>query len=311
MTFSTMHPLFSLLPPLLRAQLCILPLEVQSSLCEIRLRGGAPIFLKTAKACGFLKEGALAPSPKDAFVVSPRLLKDAFFSLCRDSVQQVEEELRQGFFTVAGGHRIGVYGALLVQNGEVRGISAPSSLVIRLAHEVCGAASAILHRCYAGTLSSVLLYGPPGSGKTTLLRDLAAQLSAGCGGQPVQVAVLDERGELAALQEGKPRFSLGPCTDVYALCPKGIALEMALRAGAPELLVCDEIGAAEEEEALLLSGMAAGVAVAASAHAASFDGLLKRPLLHRLWEARIFDYYLLLEQGRVREIRQAEGRVIP
>ncbi len=297
------------LPVKLREQFERFPPEWWNGVQELRLRAGSPIYVKTAKQWGFLDRGTLVSSARGAFLLSAELLRETFHSLCADSVQRIEEELKRGFFSMEGGHRIGVYGEVITRQGEVLGFSSQSSLVLRVAHEVPGSARAIVQRCCQQTLPSVLLYGLPGSGKTTLLRDFAAELSAGCTGRPFQVAVLDERGELAALSNGRAQFALGPCTDVYSLCPKALALEMALRAGAPELMVCDELGG-EEDLPFLLSGMAAGVAVAASAHAASFEGLLRRPALRRLYDASIFDWYILLSEGRPVEFRDEKGRVV-
>ena len=94
------------------------------------------------------------------------------------------------------------------------------------------------------------LMAPSGAGKTTLLRDLIRAVSDGEGGPALRVGVADERGELAAMYQGEPQFSIGRQTDVLDGCPKGPALLMLLRGMNPQVLAADEITAPEDAAAL-------------------------------------------------------------
>ena len=183
------------------------------------------------------------------------------------------ERVRNGFFTVRGGHRIGICGSGVVRDGEVRNLRQLSSLAIRVAREVPGLSAAVLDRLWSGgVLQSTLLLSPPGGGKTTLLRDLIRAVSDGEGGPALRVGVADERGELAAMYQGEPQFSIGRQTDVLDGCPKGPAL----------LMLC-------------------------TAHAGSLEELKARPLYRRLLDEGLFRRLVIIERaGRERRYQVVE-----
>ena len=186
------------------------------------------------------------------------------------------ERVRNGFFTVRGGHRIGICGSGVVRDGEVRNLRQLSSLAIRVAREVPGLSAAVLDRLWSGgVLQSTLLLSPPGGGKTTLLRDLIRAVSDGEGGPALRVGVADERGELAAMYQGEPQFSIGRQTDVLDGCPKGPALLMLLRGMNPQVLAADEITAPEDAAALEMAANC-GVSLLCTAHAGSLEELKAR-----------------------------------
>ena len=111
-------------------------------------------------------------------------------------------------------------------------------------------------------------------GKTTMLRDIARQLSDG----GMCVGIADERHELAACHMGVPTLDVGLRTDVMDGCPRDRAIAQMLRAMAPQVVVADEIGSAED--ALALADAArCGAGIVASAHAAGLEEALSRPNL--------------------------------
>ena len=187
-------------------------------------------------------------------------------------------QLARGFVPLPGGHRLGV-------GGRVGGDGAMTeifSLCVRVAHEVRGAGALLLPHARAGSL---LILGAPGTGKTTVLRDLARLLADG--GE--QVAVADERGELAACVGGAPSFDVGARTDVVSDCPKCLALSMMIRSLSPRVLVTDEIGDERDADAVL-DALRCGVRVIASAHGDA-QGLAFRRGMKRLIEERAFDAF--------------------
>lgn len=84
------------------------------------------------------------------------------------------------------------------------------------------------------------------------MRDLIRLISDGnAWGGPFSVAVVDERGELAACDQGVPQNDLGTRTDVMDGCPKTLGMRLMLRSMAPSVLAVDEIGGMDDAEALL------------------------------------------------------------
>ena len=185
----------------------------------------------------------------------------------KSSFYAAEESLRSGYFTAEGGLRLGLGGSLLLRKGEPVGFRTVSSISIRIPHAVSCVTDELLCRLEG---KSVLIYSPPGGGKTTFLRDLVRRISDG--GQ--RVSLVDERGELAALWEGVPQFDVGRNTDVIEGCPKLHAAEMLLRTMSPQVLAVDELSSGEMP--LLSSGLAAGVQLLATAHAADLGELCRR-----------------------------------
>lgn len=219
--------------------------------------------------------------------------------LCGDSLYAFEEELKQGYFTVQSGLRVGVCGRIGMRSGAIQSISEVSSLCIRIPREVKGCGDALARLLFSVGPSSALILSPPGMGKTTLLRELI-RIASNSGWN---VAVADERCELAACWEGVPQMDVGTRTDVMDNCPKAQALPMLIRACAPQLLAVDEIGDAADAAAIL-DARRCGVAVLATAHAGSFADAMRRESLARMLREGAFDRMVLLGSppGRIRGI---------
>lgn len=204
------------------------------------------------------------------------------------------DKVRQGFFTVRGGHRIGICGSAVMKDGTVWNLRQLSSLALRIAHEEPGLAAVVLDKlCEGERLNSTLLLSPPGMGKTTLLRDLIRALSDGDGVPPMRVGVADERGELAAMCEGVPQFQIGSHTDVLDGCPKGQGLLMLLRGMNPQVMAADEITAPEDVAALEMAANC-GVTLLATAHGAGLEDLRRRPLYRRLLSLNVFQRLVVI-----------------
>lgn len=207
----------------------------------------------------------------------------------------------QGYLTAPGGHRIGLCGEVVCKDGVVTGIREISSLCIRVARDFPGIAKRA-----ADAPGSILILGAPGWGKTTLLRDLIRAVSDGEGGPALRVGVADERGELAAMYQGEPQFSIGRQTDVLDGCPKGSALLMLLRGMNPQVLAADEITAPEDAAALEMAANC-GVSLLCTAHAGSLEELKARPLYRRLLDEGLFRRLVIIERaGRERRYQVVE-----
>lgn len=258
------------LPPALRTPLQKLDVHYAPHIQEIRLRLGQPVlFTLRGRLCPAAK---LLPGAGLPTALDEELLRDCFLQLCRRSVYAYEEELKQGYFTVQGGCRIGVAGC----RGP-GGFSAVTSLNLRIARWLTCPLPPELESYIAAPTAGLLLAGPPGSGKTTLLRTLVQRL---CETDTI-VSVIDERGELMACETGcLPRAAQIRC-DVYARCSKAEGISMALRCMNPRVIVCDELGTQEDTDAVA-QGVACGVVFFAAVHCEAPAGLHQKPQLARL-----------------------------
>ncbi len=192
----------------------------------------------------------------------------------------------QGYLTAPGGHRIGICGQCIVQEGSVTGIREITSLCIRVARDFPGLAERI--PCEN---RSVLILGPPGSGKTTLLRDLIRRISNHRQGS---VSVVDERGELFP---DTGEFSAGYSTDVLTGCGKPQGILSALKTMGPSWIAVDEITAQEDCLALIQAGWC-GVKLLATAHASNRQDLLQRKVYRPLAECGLFDTLVVLNRDK-------------
>jgi len=287
-----------LLPAEIRDIVARLPDAVRSGLDEIRIRSGRPLEIGHARGAGFATAaGGLTDDPLSAYAPGDEVCRLLLERLTNHSLYAMEEELRRGYITVPGGHRVGLAGRTVLERGSVRGIRDIGGFNIRIAREVRGAGDAILPRLVNATgcmLHPTLVVAPPQQGKTTLVRDLARSVSAGRWpsrrggiGHGRKVGIVDERSEIAACVRGVPSFDVGPRTDVLDACPKAEGMMMMLRSLSPELLVVDEIGRPEDTEAILEAAHA-GVAVLATAHAAGLSDARGRPQLRKLLDAGAF-----------------------
>ena len=266
---------------------------------EIRLRTGKPVSLRSRGKTVFLqKDGRCVPTPDDGTrYPNHRDMQSIFRSLCFDSVYAHEKEIENGFLSLPGGHRAGICGTAVYHDGHMSGVRDIVSVNLRIAHACPGCAGLLFSFLREELSQGLLLAGPPGSGKTTLLRDLAGILAGK--GQYHQVALLDERGELAAVHAGESGLFLGECCDILTGYPKAEGIETAIRVLAPEYIICDEIGR-EEEMRAIQKGSHAGLGMIGSVHASGREDFLKRPLCLQLLQTDAFHSVAFLAGGQAR-----------
>ena len=107
-------------------------------LYEIRLRVGRPLFLTYDGGECFLRQKDTEP-----YLVTREDLKETLEYVSGYSLYAYEDEIRQGFLSVQGGHRVGVTGKVILDGNRIRGMKYISCINVRLAHEIQGRSAAI------------------------------------------------------------------------------------------------------------------------------------------------------------------------
>ncbi len=285
--------LLNYFPPDLRKILEKTFTAVGDSLYEIRIRCGKPLAIGTSGGvfC-VLSDGMPSPAVGGAYIISERDLKLIFQAVCENSVYAFMDEIKQGFITVKGGHRVGFCGRTTTEKGKIENFREISSINIRVAHEVLGAANYIINEIVKPDgIVNTLLVSPPMGGKTTVLRDIARQISD----KGTKTALIDERGELGALFRGMPQNDVGLQTDIIENAPKNDAIIMMLKTMSPQLIVADEIASKEDCDAIQQC-FGTGVSVIATTHGSAVEDVVQRQNIKPLLGDAGFKQIILLKK---------------
>ncbi len=268
---------------------------------EIRMRSGQPLLLKIGEQEFTISQpGGLGQDLRKAYMVEADDVYRTILSISDNSLYAFEEEIRRGYITIPGGHRVGLAGQIVMENDQIKTIKEFSSLSFRIARQVKGCSHALLEHIYRQQPRpvSTLIISAPGCGKTTILRDLARSIADGSKLRPAcTVSVIDERSELAGTYRGQAQMDLGCRTDVLDGCPKALGMMMAIRALSPQVIITDEIGRSEDIDALQECSNA-GVSVIASLHARDLNEARRRPLIRQLLEMGVFQTLITLSRGK-------------
>lgn len=276
----------------------LLPLskKLSDSAVEIRLRLNRPLSIVCPNITYYLtKQGGLVSTPiaDSMFTISRGDIADTFHNICNYSVYAKQKEINNGFVTMRGGHRAGICGTAVMNDGKIVNIRDITSINIRIAREHKGCAKSLVDSIKTFD-KGVLICGAPCSGKTTVLRDLARILSTELG---KNVSLIDERGELAALSSGIFQNDIGLC-DVFDSYKKSKAMMQAVRSMAPDIIICDEIGSDEDVLAVEHS-VNCGVSIIASVHCASEKELRSKANIKALAKIRAFDKVVFLSDKKM------------
>ena len=252
---------------------------------EIKLRIGKPLIIIYRGKERMWKD----------VIVTKEEIKETLEYISNYSLYAYEHELKQGFITIEGGHRVGMAGQVIMEEGKIKNLKYISSINLRISHEVKNCADKIFpYITYNKQMYHTLLISPPRCGKTTLLRDIIRQVSDGnMWVKGCTVGVVDERSELGGCYLGNPQNEMGVRTDILDRCPKAEGMIMLIRSMAPQVIAVDEIGAQEDVHAIEYA-MHCGCKMLATAHGYSIEEIQRTPIFEKLVQERRFERYVIL-----------------
>jgi stage III sporulation protein AA len=293
---------FALMPKPIAAILSNLSPSIQEMMEEIRIRVLRPLEV--------IAEGKPWFQP---YIITEDDVIYLLNRLSQFSIYTMEEELKRGYITIQGGHRVGLAGKVITENGKVKVIRDITSFNVRIAKERIGIADSLIPYLYQHRWKNTVIIGSPQTGKTTMLRDLARIISDGHekrGISSQKVGIVDERSEIAGCVKGIPQFCFGPRVDVLDACPKAEGMMMMIRSMSPDILIADEIGRMEDSDAIM-EAVNAGVQLIISVHGETFEDLWKRPSLRKILEIGAFERFVELSRikgpGTVKRILNHQG----
>ncbi len=264
---------------------------------EIRIRTNKPIIIKANRQEYYVTDKGLVMNSKLGYVCTNEDVKKSLHIMSNRSMYTIQEDLKRGFLTLQGGHRVGITGQTVLAKNEIVTIKNINGLNIRICREIKGCSNKVFKNINVG-FGHTLIISPPACGKTTLLRDLIRNLSnAG-----YAVGVVDERNEISASHKGEYTIDLGIRTDVLVNCPKVIGMTMLLRSMSPQIIAVDEIGTAEDMQSIEML-LNAGIKILATIHSNDIDELKNKKGIEKLVKNKVFDNYIVLSnKNKVGEV---------
>lgn len=264
---------------------------------EIRIRVSKPIILKFNSTEKIIK-----------YYITNEEILTILQMICENSIYTYQKQISEGFVTVQGGHRVGITGSCVIENGKVININYINSLNFRISKQILGCGQKALKHILDlnnNTIFNTIIVSPPGFGKTTLLRDIVRQISNGIKSikfKGINVGVVDERGEIASLYKGVPQNEIGIKTDVIENVSKSIGIKMLIRSMAPKVVVADEIGNTDDVEVINFA-MCSGCKGIFTAHGTNFDDIYLNPVLKNLINSHIFEVMIFLNNEKKGEFK--------
>lgn len=263
---------------------------------EIRLRTGKKLILR------FNSKEIITE-----YVVSKEDILNILLGISKNSIYSIQNDINNGFLTIKGGHRVGVTGEVVIENGSIKNIKNISSMNIRIAREIKGAANKLIGYVTNGnSMVNTLIISPPGCGKTTMLRDLIRQIS----NMGKNVSLIDERGEIASVYNGVCMLDIGERTDIMSFCPKHIGMMLVTRSMAPDVIATDEIGSSFDVEAIK-NAVLTGVNLLLTAHGKDLEDLKKNKEMMGIIKDGYFDVLVFLSNrngvGTIEKIIKGKG----
>jgi stage III sporulation protein AA len=273
---------------------------------EIRVRVGQPVEFLGDRGSKYLvkKSGVylIEKQTSESYIyrATKQDVEEMLNYISGYSLYAYQEQMRQGYITIEGGHRIGLAGGVVLEGGKVAGFHSVSFLNVRVAGVHRGCANQMVeHICNQNDIYNTLIFSEPGAGKTTLLRDCIRQLSDGTASMPgKKVCVVDERSEIGACYLGVPQNDLGTRTDVLDGCGKADGMQMLLRSMSPQIMAVDELGG-ETDFKVVEEALYTGCRILGTLHAGSVEELAHKPYLQHWMKKEIFQRYVwIMRDGK-------------
>lgn len=282
---------------------------------EVRLRINSPLIIVYNFREYFIsRDGRLLNDINNSYTVDKKEIKETMEYISNYSLYAYEDEIKQGFITIMGGHRVGIAGKTVIEDNNVTAIKYISYINVRVSHEIKGCADKIIkYIASENTVHHSLIISPPRGGKTTLLRDIVRQISNGSNMRTGKnVGVVDERSEIGGCYMGEAKNDLGIRTDILDCCPKAKGMLMLIRSMSPSVIAVDEIGSIEDANAIE-TVMNCGCKILATVHGASIEDIKSKPVFEKMLKEKVFERYIVLNAnkcGVVKEIYDERGSVI-
>lgn len=262
---------------------------------EIRIRVNKRVSLKYGQENIFIN-----------YVITKEEMDNILDRIFKGSRYTYQNEIVNGFVTIDGGHRVGLTGEVIIDDGNIININNISSLNIRISR-IIKDVSLFLDDYIVNdnSICNTLIVSVPGQGKTTILKDLIRRISDGkiYGLRSLNVSVVDERCELATNIDKEGKNNLGERTDVISNVSKDKGMRILIRSMAPDVIVVDEIGTKDDVEAIKYA-VTSGIKGIFTAHGDSFERLIKSPILRELIDLNIIERIIVLsktEKGKIEE----------
>jgi stage III sporulation protein AA len=264
---------------------------------EIRIRVNKPVILKLGQVEIVLN-----------YTITTNEIIGILQNICNNSIYTYQNQICNGFITLPGGNRVGIAGNVVIKDGQVSNISYIYSLNFRISHQINGACDNILKYVLDtenNTIFNTLIVSPPGAGKTTIIRDLAKRISNGINEinfRGLDVSIIDERGEIAAMTKGITFNDVGIRTDVLDNVPKSIGIRMAVRSMAPKVIIADEIGNKDDVN-IINYAICSGVKCIFTAHGSNMEDLLKNNEINKIINLQLFSKIIFLDEKQKGKIK--------